>query len=275
MPTVKVGDISLYYEIHGEGEPLVMIMGHGGSTVGWFCQIPELSREYRVIAFDNRGAGQSDKPDVPYTVQMLANDLTGLLDTLAVDAAHIYGISMGGMIAQEFALLYPQRVISLVLGCSGPGGRHAVLPDQDAMAMFHLERVKRLAPEERMRESLPFLYSQAFIDANPDIVEYVIAEGVKHAPPLHGFLRQLEAAVSHDTYDRLPQINVPTLVICGSGDRISPIQNSRLLASHIPNAELVILEDAGHVFFIEAADQANKVILDFLRRHAQSRSTYV
>jgi len=272
MPIVKVGDINMYYEVHGDGEPLVLIMGYGCNSRWWFGQISTLSQEYRVVAFDNRGAGLSDKPDVSYTMEMMAGDTAALLDALAIDAAHIYGVSMGGMIAQEFALRYPDRVVSLVLGCTTPGGPNAILPDAEAMAvLFDMERAQRLTPEQNARELLPFLWRQEFIDNNPDIAEQLIAIFVEYLPPPHGFTRQAEAMMFHDTYDRLPQIKAPTLVIGGIADRLIPVENFRTLASRIPNAELLILENMGHGYFIEAAEEANKAILDFLGRHRRSR----
>lgn len=268
MPTVKVSDIDMYYEIHGEGDALVLIIGYGGNCGEWFRQIPGLSQNYRVVAFDNRGAGRSDKPDVPYSMQMFAQDIAGLLDTLAIDAAHIYGVSMGGMIAQEFAIRYPEKVISLILGCTLCGGRNAIAPDAEAMEfLFDIERAKRLTAEEITREMLQFIYTQEFIDNNPDIIEQFIANRVEHFPPLYCFMRQAEAIMSHDIYERLPQIKVPTLVIAGTADRLIPVDNSRILASTIPDAELVIMKNTGHGFFIEAAEDANEAILDFLRRH--------
>ena len=272
MPTVKVGDINIYYEVHGEGEALVLIMGYGGSSGQWFRQIPDLSRECSVVGFDNRGTGRSDKPDVPYSMEMMAGDIAGLLEAIGIDAAHIYGVSMGGMIAQDFALRYPDRVISLILGCTTCGGTHTIMPDAEAMTLlFDMERMKRLTPEQGAREALPFMCSQEFIDNNPDIVEQFIAKAVEYVTPLHGFVRQAEAIMGHDTYDQLPQIKAPTLVISGTADRLVPIENSRLLASRIPNAELVIMENMGHGYFIEAAEEANQIILDFLRRHPRSR----
>ena len=271
MPTVEVGDINMYYEVHGKGEPLVLIMGLAASSGQWFRQIPGLSREYRVVAFDNRGTGQSGKPDIPYTMQMLAQDIAGLLDALGIDAAHIYGHSMGGMIAQEFALSYSERVISLILGATNCGGAHAITPDAEVLSLlFDPERRLRLTPEEAVRESLPFMCNQEFIDNNPDIVGQFIAKVVEHMTPPHVYVRHAEAAIGLDTYERLPQIKAPTLVICGTADRFSPVENSRLLSSRIPNAELVILENMGHGFFLEAAEETNKAILDFLARHRRS-----
>ena len=268
MPTVKVGDINIYYEIHGEGETLVLIMGIGGSIGSWFRAIPVLSREYRVVAFDNRGTGRSDKPDIPYTMEMMVEDTAGLLEAIGVDAAHILGISMGGGIAQEFALRYPERVTSLILGCTSCGGTHSIRLDEAAAAALSLaaSRLPILAPEERTREMIPFFFVQEFIDNNPDFIEEFLAKALEYPAPLHGLMRQAGAAI--DTYDRLPQIKAPTLVIAGDTDRMINVDNSRLLASRIPNAELVILENVGHAFSI--AGEAEKIILDFLRRHRHS-----
>ena len=249
-----------------------MIMGYNGDSRVWFRQIPGLSQEYRVVAFDSRGNGRSDKPDVPYTMEIFARDLAGLLNALSVDAAHIYGISMGGMIAQEFALRYPDRVISLILGCTSCGGTHSIGFDEETVTfLLDMERMERLTPEEQSREWLPFDFSRDFIDNNPDIVEQYIAMRVECSPPLQSSMRQAEAIMLHDTYDRLPEIKAPTLVIAGAADRLIPVENSRILASRIPNAELVILENMGHGFTGEAPEEANKAVLDFLGQHCRSR----
>jgi len=271
MPTVKVSDIDMYYEIHGEGDALVLIRGFGSDSTGWFRQIPGLSLKYSVIAFDNRGTGRSDKPDIPYTIEMMARDTAGLLDALAIDAANVYGVSMGGMIAQEFALRYPERVINLILGCTHCGGTHSTKPDAEVLTFLldflDTERVNRLTREEIARESLPFSLSREFIDSNPDIVEQFVAKTLQYPTPPHVYKRHAEAVIGFDAYNRLPEIKAPTLVITGTADRLVPVENSRILDSTIPNAELVILENVGHQFFIEAAEDANKAILDFLRRH--------
>lgn len=271
MPIVKVGDVSIYYEVHGDGEALVLIMGLGGSSAWWFRQVPLFSRQYRVVAFDNRGTGQSDKPDVPYTMEMMVGDLAGLLEGIGLDAAHVFGVSMGGMIAQHFALRYPRRVTSLILGCTTCGGPHSIMSDAEDKGPFHdMARLRRLTPEERARETLPFVMSQEFINKNPGLIQQLMAKMMEHVTPLHGLIRQAEAMVGHDTYERLSEIEVPTLVIAGDADKL-PVENSRLLASRIPHAELVILKNMGHGFNIEAADETNKAVLDFLRRHGRSR----
>jgi pimeloyl-ACP methyl ester carboxylesterase len=268
MPNAKVGDINIYYEIHGKGEPLVLIYGYAGHSGLWFRQIPVLSKKYRVIAFDNRGMGRSDKPDIPYTVAMMAEDTSGLLDAIDINAAHIFGISMGGMIAQHFALNHPQRVISLILGCTFCGGVRSLPLRPEALAAFaDFGRIKEMSPEQFVRQLIPFLFSRKFIEKNPDIVEKRVAESLEYPTPVHGITRQAEAIMDHDTYELLPRIKLPTLVISGDNDRLIPVENSRILASRIPKAELAVIKGAGHEFFIEDADETNKVVLGFLGRH--------
>jgi len=271
MPTAKVGDINVYYEVHGEGEALVLISGYTGSSAMWTLSTPIFSKEYRVVIFDNRGTGRSDKPDIPYTMDMMADDVVGLLDTIGIDAAHICGVSMGGFITQNIVLRHPERVISLVLACTNCGGTHQVAPDAKVVGQaFDLERAQKLTPEENLRVMLPFMCSQQFIDNNPGIIEQFVVKSTEYPTPLHGSIRQGLAMPTHDTYDRLPEINAPTLVVSGDADKIIPVGNSKLLADRIPDAELVILENMGHGFFIEAADEFHKTVLDFLKRHPRS-----
>jgi 3-oxoadipate enol-lactonase len=272
MPIAKVSDINIYYEIHGEGEPLVLIYGYVGHSGLWFEQIPVLSKKYRVIAFDNRGVGRSDKPDIPYTMSMMAKDIAGLFDVIGIDDAHVFGISMGGMIAQHFALDYPQRVISLILGCTYCGGVHSIQPGPESTAaLFDFERLQKMTPEEVTRQAMPFCYSQEFIARNPDIIEERVAKQLEYPTPDHGATRQAGAIMGHDTYGLLPKIELPALVIAGDHDRLIPVENSRILASRIPGAELAILKGVGHEFFIEDAEEVNKTVLDFLGRHKKSQ----
>ena len=272
MPIGKVGDVNMYYEIHGKGEPLVLIYGYAGDSGLWFRQIPVLSKKYRVIAFDNRGVGRSDKPNISYTMAMMAGDIAGLLDIIGIDAAHIFGISMGGMIAQHFALNYPQRVISLILGCTFCGGVRSIPIGPEALvALADFERFKKMTLEEVIRQLIPFLFSQEFIEKNPDIVERRVAKSLEYPTPMHGITRQAEAIMGHDTYELLPRIKLPTLVISGDNDGLIPFENSRILASRIPEAELAIIKGAGHEFFIEDAEETNKMVLGFLGRHKKGQ----
>jgi pimeloyl-ACP methyl ester carboxylesterase len=176
------------------------------------------------------------------------------------------------MIAQHFALNYPRRVLSLILGCTNCGGVHGIQPKPESLAaLFDYERFKKMTPEEVVRQAMPFCYSQKFMKEHPDIVDRRVAKQLEYPTPRHGAARQAEAVMGHDTYELLPRIKSPTLVIAGDNDRLIPVENSRILASRIPDAELVIIKGAGHEFFIEDAKEANRTILDFLGRHKRSQ----
>jgi len=267
VPTVRVGDINIYYEIHGDGEPLLLINGYGQYSGHWAALIRHLSREHRLIIFDNRGTGRSDKPEIRYSIKMMAADARGLIDALGIDRAHVFGISMGGMIAQEFALNYPERVISLILGCTECGGKNAVPQTKEAKEFLFGAEMAKLSAAERARLAPPMLWNQGFIDKHPEAVEFYVETTLKFPTPPHSYACQARAIWSHDTYDRLPQIKAPTLVIAGDADRIIPVGNSKILASRIPGAELVMLKNSGHGFFGDAARESITTILDFLKRH--------
>jgi 3-oxoadipate enol-lactonase len=264
MPTVKVGDIRIYYEARGRGDPLVLIPGYASDNTSFFRQIPGLAENYRVIAIDNRGTGLSDKPDIPYSMEMMAKDTAGLLDSLGIRKAHFYGISMGGPIAEHVALCYPEMTASLILACAYCGAKHDVKPDQAAIdAIYSMQGT----PEERAMRLLPFLFSQEFISNKMDVIQQFGLLYFKNYPPPHVFKRQQEAIKMVDTYDRLPEIGAPTLVIAGTEDKLVPPENSRILASRIPGAESIALKGVGHFLSVEAPEAANKAIHGFLKRH--------
>ncbi len=267
MPEVRVNDISMYYEIHGEGEPLFLIMGLGGDHFRWFRILPLLAENFKVVTFDNRGVGKTDKPDIPYTMKMMADDVAGFIDAVGIDKAHIFGISLGGMIAQNFALLHPDRIISLMLGCTFCGGSHSVSNESSGRSVLDPSLIETMLPEERAVEMLPALYSREFIDNNPDFVNIQIEYAKNNPPDPVGYRRQLGAAGTHNTYDRLPEVELPTLVIAGDADVLIPAENSRIIASRIPDAELVILPGLGHGFYTEANKETAEILTDFMKRH--------
>jgi 3-oxoadipate enol-lactonase len=274
VPFRKVGDINIYYEVHGNGEPLVIISGCG-INVSWANLVSALSLKYHVITFDNRGAGRSDKPDIPYTMQMLAADVAGLLDSIGIGAAHILGYSMGGVIAQEFALSYPERTLTLILSCASPAGSpDVILPEPHVMELLlDPETITRLTPLEWSGQLLGCMCSQEFLDRHHHLVNDVATTQSEHSTRLPCIMRQVEAMMTACTYDRLPKIKAPTLVLGGAADKVTPCDNLRLLASKIPNSELVIFENLGHGMFIEGAEQTNRVILTFLKRHSMGQIT--
>jgi 3-oxoadipate enol-lactonase len=174
------------------------------------------------------------------------------------------------MIAQQFALRYPQRVRSLVLACTKFGGPHEI--PVDAEILDYWEHPKQLSPEDSIMQGLRLQMSQEFIDNNSSLIKELITKVLESPPPVNpqSGMRQVQAILGHNTYDRLPEIKAPTLVIQGDADRMSPVGNARILASRIPNAELVILKKMGHGFIFEAFNESNRIMLDFLKRHSKS-----
>ncbi len=272
MAFATINGVKLYYEEHGAGEPLLLIMGFGGNTEAWFGQIPELSQRYHVIAYDNRGAGRSDKPEGPYSIEVFADDAAGLLTYLGIESAHVFGISMGGMIAQRLALRHPSRVRSLVLGCTTAGGPQAQGPSEEVLAAFQASgqiEDPRLAAEA----GFAYMYSDAYVRAHRDAL---LDRAEKNAPlraPEVGLRGHLEAVMAHDTSESLGDIRVPTLVITGDADPLVPPANSRLLADRIPGAQLIELPGLKHGFFIESAPVVNAAIADFIARRPAEAAT--
>jgi pimeloyl-ACP methyl ester carboxylesterase len=266
MPKVQVGDVNLNYDVRGNGEPLLMIMGLGASSAAWEPELVEdLARTFRVITFDNRGTGQSDKPDAPYSIEMFADDAAGLLDKLNIRRAHIFGVSMGGMIAQEFSLRHPSRTATLTLGCTTAGGTHSVPPPPESLKVLTAPR-EGVSPEEVIRRGWPLGYTAKYIAENRAALEASIPRLLKYPTPPYAFLRQLEGTYTLKTYDRLPQIKAPTLVITGAEDVLIPAKNSEIIAAQIPGAKLHLIANAGHAFWV-SRDEFMKVFLPFAKSH--------
>ena len=263
MPHLQSNGVSLYYEEHGSGEPLLLIMGFTVSSIGWHWNIPAFAQSFRTIAFDNRGVGQSDKPDEPYSMAMFADDTAGLLDGLDIEQAHIFGISMGGMIAQEFALRHPQRVTSLSLGCTNCGGENTVL-SSDPEVLRMLEHIDAVSVEEAALAMTKVAVTPWFMQKHMDTLIELNRLSAVHPTPKHGMVSQMAAIQSHDTYERLPQIGVPTLVITGKEDGLVPPENSVTLSRRIPNAELLILSNASHLFNIERPQTTVESVTGFI-----------
>ena len=267
MPRIQVGDVNLNYDIAGRGEPLLMIMGLGASSAVWDPElIAELARTFRVITFDNRGTGQSDKPDAPYSIEMFADDAAGVLDKLDVPRAHIFGVSMGGMIAQEFGLRHANRTVTLTLGCTTAGGTHSVPPPPESLKVLTAPR-EGVAPEEVIRRGWPLAYTAKYIAEKRAVLEASIPRLLKHPTPPFAFQRQLEATYTLKTFERLPQIKSPTLVITGAEDVLIPAKNSEIIAQQIPGAKLHIIPGVGHAFMSEGRDEFMKAFIPFVKSH--------
>ena len=262
MPTCNVDNLRMHYRIVGQGPPLVLIMGLSGDLTWWEPLARELKDDFQLLLFDNRGAGLTDKPDEKYTIPMFASDTVGLMAALDIGKAHIFGVSMGGMIAQEIALGYPDRVDRLVLGCTHAGGKGFTIPSGEAVQAMTLTRGKSL--EEIARQNMTILFGPGFRDENPGFIETQIARYVENPPGRKPFSQQFWAAISHNCHDRLAEIRRPTLILTGDADVLVPPENSETLRAGIPGARLDYLPGAGHVFFIEDPKATAKRVKEHL-----------
>jgi pimeloyl-ACP methyl ester carboxylesterase len=198
-----------------------------------------------------------------YSIALLADDTAALMDHVGFASAHIFGESMGGMVAQELALRHPQKVRSLVLGCTTSGGPKAVPLGGEALASAY--STESLSPEERGRALAEAAFTKGYLEYHPEIISTLIeARRRKPLDPV-AFAHRLKAAYAHDTYDRLPRLACPTLIITGKEDVLISWENSRILAERIPGAKLVLLEPAGHAFWVEQPERTREAILTFLR----------
>ena len=221
---------------------------------------------FMTVAFDNRGVGKTTAPPPPYTMKQMADDTAGLLDALSIERAHVFGVSMGGMIAQELALSHPDRVRSLVLGCTHFGGTGQIMPPPEV-----IERAFILAgkgAEQAMQDILSVNLTPEFMKKRPEVVEHLIRYGLENRMKRDGFAGQLSAVSDHDTAARLDAIKVPTFIIAGDKDELIPPRNSVELAGCIKPAEITLLPGIGHMFWIEAPDEASYHITRFLQSHA-------
>jgi pimeloyl-ACP methyl ester carboxylesterase len=265
MPKVQANGIQIHYEIQGSGEPIVFIGGLGADTFLWFRQVPELSKQFRVIVFDNRGAGESDKPAEPYTVSMFAADTAGLLQALGIAKANVVGASLGGLIAEEFALVYPQMVNRLVLASTGFGGPHMAKPSLLNLIPMLLTMRRSGDPAKDIERSFELFTSKAWCQQHADLVKQYVDWRVAHPQPSEAYNRQKEAVDAYSSEDRLAQIKVPVLIVHGAKDRIVPVKNAQLLHGKLPQAEVLIFEDSGHASPIQRAEDFNAAVTKFLK----------
>lgn len=266
MPTVDRGDTRIVWDESGAGEPLLLIMGHGWPRQSWHRQVPVLSTQFRVLTFDNRGAGETTTTAAHWTLTDMAEDAIAVLDAAHVDRAHVFGVSMGGGIAQEVALTHPERVGALVLGCTASAAAdravswgtllgHVLpaLPRGKRAAQFALLEVLCYGPGA----------DPARIGEDLDVI--------RSAPRTRAGLRgQREAIRGFHSASRLPALTAPTLVLHGDADRLVPPRYGEELARLIPGAELVLFAGAGHAFTTDATDATNDAVARFLTAHALS-----
>ena len=263
MPTIQIAGTDLYYERRGTGEPLLLIQGLGGNSLHWGEGfLGGLEDGFELILYDHRGAGRSGPLTGEHTIADLATDALALLDALEVESAHVVGISMGGMVAQEVVLQAPERVRTLTLGCTFPGGPEARMTDMEVVGM--LAEAVLSGDEERATRAGYEVMIAADYASRPGAYELYVEVASQHPAPLPVLMAQLGAIMSHDTSERLGDVRVPTLVLHGTEDRLMEPLNGELIARLIPGARLELLEGSGHMFFWEQPERSARLV----REHA-------
>lgn len=267
MAKIEVNGIKLAYEVQGEGDALVLISGLGYPRWQWHKMVPFLAEHFQVVAFDNRGAGESDKPVGPYSAQMLAADTVGLLDALGIEKAILLGHSMGGFVAQAIALDYPGRVQKLVLCSTNFGGPNHIPITAEAWGVLSDTTSD---PLTRFTNGLKVSTAPGWAEANPEIVQEWVAWRVANPMDLAGYQSQLAiglALVAEEACfeNKLKNIAVPALILFGGHDKVVPPGNADLLAAKLPDSSIAIIPDAGHFFPIETPETAAKLVIDFAK----------
>ena len=264
MPYQTVNGVRIHYEEQGEGEPLILINGLAFPMDLWFAQIRELSKDFRVIALDNRGIGLSDKPDEEYSIALMASDAVGLLKALGIAKAHVVGLSMGGFISQEIALSYPDVVDRLILVATGMGGPRCQklgkpFWDQATAAIMGKP------PDQVYRIDMTLMTAPGFAEKHPDILDQSVALRMKNLQPLYAFMRQLGACTVFDSNNRAQDISRPILIILGKDDPLFPIPLADDFRQKLPGAKMIIYENCGHAILLEKAEQLSCDIREFLK----------
>ena len=264
MPSITIGDLRIYWESYGGKEPLLLISGVSGGTWSWEENIEAWSPHFRVIAFDNIGAGRSSKPNRPYTIEEMADHAAAVLDAAGVRRSGVVGLSMGGMIAQELALRHPDQVHRLVLGCTHCGGSQRIPPHPNVIQRF--ANNKGLSPEEIIDKNLTLLVTPQFLKSESDALKRYKKRQLK-APfqPDYALKRQLEAIGRFDVCKRIANIHVPTLILTAEQDILVPPENGRLLSIHIPGAIEKSFANAGHLIYLECAQDFIETVMKFFR----------
>ena len=263
--------MSLNYEIHGQGEPLLLIMGLSGSRRAWYRLLPHLEGRVRAIAFDNRGTGESPGVTAPLSMGSMARDALSVLDAVGEESAHVMGVSMGGMIAQHLALNHRERVRSLILGCTTPGGRRGVPP-------VRLLTATALRPVVGMARTYPVvapaLYAQRTRRESPERVDEDLRIRLGDATGILTTVAQMAAITRHDTRSRLHELaGLEVTVIHGAEDSLVPPDHGEALAAAIPGASLVMIPECGHMLTTDAEDEAAGAVLAHLDRVAAPSSS--
>jgi pimeloyl-ACP methyl ester carboxylesterase len=241
--------LSLHWDSVGDGEPVLLIAGLALPGASWWRTAPVLAKRFRVLTYDHSGVGGSADLRTPFTTAAMALDAISVLDAAGVDQAHVYGMSLGGLVAQQIAIRHPERVRSLVLGATHPGGHRAEAPDRDVLRF--LRRRSDLPAHEAAWAFVPYNYSSRCRRHHLDRIVQDIARRLETPYAMGAYRKQLFAAATHDALRALRGLAMPTLIVHGREDRVIPLSNAELLAEAISGAELHLLDETGHIYMTE------------------------
>ncbi len=261
MPTIKSNGINLAYEICGTGHPLVLIGGLAYGAWQFKFLVPELSPYYQVITFDNRGADGSDKPEGPYSTPMMAADTIGLLDGLGIKKTHVFGISLGGFIAQHVAIERPDLVDKLILAATNYGGQSSIPPRPEILKVM-MDRSGD--PIELLKRGFVMATASGYIDSHPEMGEELLKYRLSNPVPPPQYQAQVMAGAGHNTETRVGEIKAPTLILFGAEDNVVNPDNAELMHQKIPNSQVKILPGLGHMSVVEDPKRVAQAIREFL-----------
>jgi pimeloyl-ACP methyl ester carboxylesterase len=257
------GDVRIAYEVLGDGEPLLFVHGLGYDRYGWGPLPRLLAEDFQVVLFDNRGVGESDAPDGPYVVSQMATDAVAVLDAAGIESAHVLGVSLGGFIAQEIAVTYPERVRKLVLGGTAPGGARSHPMPQAGVDAFG--RYPTMEREAGLRLMVENSLGEHGVRERPELVEEIFRYRLERAPSIASWEAQAHAGATFDGYDRAGEIGVPTLVFHGGADTVVDPRNGDLLGELIPGARVETIAERGHLVMWQEPEFVAQVVKEFLR----------
>ena len=270
-----VNGVKLCYEVFGDGYPLILIHGFGAKKESWIAQIPDLSKHFKVIRLDNRGAGKSERPDAEYTMEVFADDINGLMEHLGIEKANIAGWSLGGMIVQNFVLKYPEKVNKIILINTNYG-----FPDESGPTVYKNMRLSELEMKKEDpakawwsgTRSSYYIKFRKQLEAEPSkkwyglwSAEDLIEMSMIDPPTANDINIQADALKTHNTFERLNTIQNQTLLLTASHDRLMSKSSMEQIHEKIPNSKLVVIDKAGHSSPLSKAPEVNQTIIDFLK----------
>jgi len=264
----SVNDIIVEYDLEGYGQPFVLLHGGQGDRETFDNIFPDLAKKFTVLNFDQRGSGNSSKPDAEYTISQIADDTAALMEEVGFEKAHVFGVSMGGLIAEALAIEHPSKVQSVILGCTLPGSwEHTIKMNHSEDVAVAFSTDESLDPKTRAQALARTAFAPGYMERHPEIVEILIEQRRNKPIDKTGLGHRLAAVRTFAAYDQLSQITCPALIITGKEDQLVDWHNSHLLKEKIPQAKLVTLEQAGHLFWVEQKEKTLDAIFQFISNH--------